>query len=464
MSLPGDLPEGGAGHVAGPRAGQLIAGKYRVDHVLGEGGMATVYAGIHVELREPVALKFLKSGMAQREMIVQRFVREARAAARIKSENVARVVDVGTLDGGEPFMVMELLAGHDLRRVVASRGPLPVEDAVGYILQACDAIAEAHLYGIIHRDIKPANLFLTHRADGSPLVKVLDFGISKMTEEVDENLTATTDVLGSPLYMSPEQIRSPRDVDHRTDIWALGAVLYKMLTGRAAFHADTASASLAKIISDAPPSIRAIRPDVPPELEAVILRCLEKDVTRRIQRVDEMARALLPFVPGYAAEGGTGSVSRQRRRSWADRTGTDHSVAGAAFTERPQAPAPRAASRGLVVAGAVVFAAVGVGLGVLFLRGPAAPAAAAATAAATASLTPPAASSAPAVAAAPSSAPSAVAAVAETPTASASAAPSQASTALSRAGARSPAPGPQGPPRAVPPKGASKTNAFDDRL
>jgi tRNA A-37 threonylcarbamoyl transferase component Bud32 len=456
MSQPGVPPFDGAAAVAGTRAGELVAGKYRVEHVLGEGGMATVYAGTHVQLREPVALKFLKPEMAKREMLVQRFVREARAAARIKSENVARVVDVGTLPTGEPFMVMELLSGQDLRRVVASRGPLPIEDAVGYILQACDAIAEAHLYGIVHRDLKPANLFLAHRADGSPLVKVLDFGISKMLEEVDENLTATTDVLGSPLYMSPEQIRSPRDVDHRTDIWALGAVLYKMLTGRAAFHADTASASLAKIISDPPPPIRATRPDVPPELEAVILRCLEKDLRARIQQVADLARALLPFVPGYAGEGGTGSVSRARR--WAERSGVDHSVAGAAFTDRPLAPAPRGASRGLVLAGALGAAALGVGLCVILLRGPAAPAAAA-----TSSASPPPAPSssqapAPPVTAPPGSAPSAAA---DVPTASASASASQAPAVGPRAGVR---PLSSAPLRGVPPKGASKTNAFDDRL
>jgi len=248
----------------GPQPGDLLAGKYLIERRLGQGGMGTVFAATHVQLREAVALKCLRPHVAHNPAMVARFVREARAAVRIKSEHVARVLDVGSLPTGEPFMVMELLSGQDLHRVSAERGPLPAAEAALYVAHACDAVAEAHLYGIVHRDLKPANLFLTRRADGSPLVKVLDFGISKVADEDDVNLTATTDVLGSPLYMSPEQIRSPKDVDARSDVWALGAILYKLLTGRAAFAAQSSSASLAKIVADPPPSLRAELPAAPP--------------------------------------------------------------------------------------------------------------------------------------------------------------------------------------------------------
>jgi len=434
---------------AGMRTGELIAGKYRVERLLGEGGMATVYAGVHVQLREPVALKLLKPEMLRKEGIVQRFVREARAAVRIKSENVARVLDVGTLPSGEPFMVMELLAGQDLRRV-ASHGPLPIQEAVGYILQACDALAEAHLYGIVHRDLKPANLFLTRRADGSPLVKVLDFGISKMADEADENLTATTDVLGSPVYMSPEQIRTPKDVDHRADIWALGAVLYKLLTGKAAFGADTASASLAKIVADPPPPIRSFRSDIPPELEAVILRCLEKDVRARIQQVDELARALLPFVPSHPGEPSTGSGAR-RRRSWADPTGADHPAAEATLTGIPLSKPAGGQARNLIIAGALVFVLAGVGVYVALLRG--APAAVAAT---------PAPSASPAPAAPP---PIPVPTVpSSTPTTAPSASATAAASAAPASSAAPPSVSAHAPKRAAPTKRAPRTDAFDDRL
>ncbi len=292
MNQPGDQP---SSDTAGFTPGAVIAGKYVVERLLGKGGMGVVVAARHLQLREEVALKFLHVEMARKPALVIRFDREARAAARIKSEHVARVLDVGTMEDGVPFIVMEMLSGSDLHRLSAARGPLPWNEAALYVAQACDAVAEAHRYGIVHRDLKPANLFLTHRADGSPLVKVLDFGISKMAEEGAEELTATTDVLGSPLYMSPEQIESPKDVDARADVWALGAILYKLLSGRAAFAAATAGSSLAKIVKDAPPPLHPQRPDVPPELEALVMRCLEKDLNNRVQTVVELARALQPF-------------------------------------------------------------------------------------------------------------------------------------------------------------------------
>jgi serine/threonine protein kinase len=290
-----------------PRPGDVLAEKYRVERSLGEGGMGVVVAATHLQLRELVAIKFLHPELAERSDLVARFVREAQAVVRIKSEHVARVMDVGKLPSGAPFLVMELLDGLDLGQLVRKNGPLPVPEAIDYLLQACAAIAEAHRLGIVHRDLKPANLFLTRKADGSPLVKVLDFGISKIqkTEEgqAAQELTLTTgdDVLGSPLYMSPEQIRTPRDVDGRADVWSLGAILHRLLTGRPPFEAETAAAVLAMIVADAPTPLRARRPDAPVELEAVVLRCLERDLSKRFPSVDELARALLPFAtPGMS--------------------------------------------------------------------------------------------------------------------------------------------------------------------
>ena len=329
--------------VPGPQSGDLVAGKYQLGRRLGQGGMGAVFAATHVQLREPVALKFLRAHIAQNPAMVARFVREARAAVRIKSEHVARVLDVGSLESGEPFIVMELLAGLDLHKLSAQRGPLPIPEAALYLAQACDAVAEAHLYGIVHRDLKPANLFLTRRADGSPLVKVLDFGISKVAGEEDENLTATTDVLGSPLYMSPEQIRSPKTVDARTDVWALGAILYKLLTGKAAFAAETSSASLAKIVADPPPALRAARPDAPPELEGLLLACLEKDLTRRVQSATELCRALAVFLPDGMRV----------------RIGDDSTAPGASYPSLSVARPRAGGRRGLaVIAGGVVLTSI----------------------------------------------------------------------------------------------------------
>jgi len=281
--------------------GAVVAGKYRIERKLGEGGMGLVVAASHLSLGGEVALKFLSSHDELRQDAVTRFTREAQSVARIKSEHVARVLDMGTLDSGDPFIVMELLEGMDLHKFVRKNGPLSIGDAVEYVLQAAEGVAEAHAVGIVHRDLKPANLFLTFKPDGSPFVRVLDFGIAKnlqATKEAgDVSLTVGTDVLGSPLYMSPEQIRNPKDVDPRADVWSLGAILYKLLTGRAAFEADNPSASLAMIVMEEPTPLRQFRPDLSPQLETVIHRCLEKKIDRRFQSVDELACALLPFVP-----------------------------------------------------------------------------------------------------------------------------------------------------------------------
>jgi serine/threonine protein kinase len=295
---------------AGVRPGDVLAGKYRVEQVLGVGGMGIVVAAHHLQLDEKVALKFLLPEALKSPVAVARFVREARAAVKIKSEHVARVIDVGTLEGGSPYIVMEYLEGGDLEGWLKQRGALPVEQAVEFVLQACVAIAEAHGLGIVHRDLKPANLFCVRRADGQLSIKVLDFGISKVTDLTGSNplmaMTKTSAVMGTPLYMSPEQLRSAKNVDARADIWALGVILYELLTGQSAFLADTLMELTLKIAEEQPPPLRSLRPDAPAGLEAIILHCVEKHPDRRYRNVAELAVALHPFAPNRA----TASVER----------------------------------------------------------------------------------------------------------------------------------------------------------
>lgn len=284
---------------AGVQQGDILAGKYRVERVLGVGGMGVVVSAHHMHLDVKVAIKFLLPEMLSHVEAVGRFAREAQAAVRIKSEHVARVIDVGTLENGAPYMVMEFLEGGDLAAWLEQRGPLPIEQAVDFLLQATIAVAEAHGLGIVHRDLKPANLFCIRGADGRFAIKVLDFGISKMAQSAG-SLTRTSAMMGSPYYMSPEQMRSSKDVDARTDIWAMGVVLFELLTRSVPFQGETQSEVCVKIITDAPPPIRELRPDVPSGLQDVILKCLEKDRNRRYPNVAEMALGLLPFAPKHA--------------------------------------------------------------------------------------------------------------------------------------------------------------------
>jgi serine/threonine protein kinase len=295
----------------GVKEGDVIAGKYRVDKVLGAGGMGVVVAGRHVQLDTRVAIKLLLPELLSNQEAVGRFAREARAAVRITSEHVARVLDVGTLESGAPYMVMEYLDGGDLAGWLRSRGPLPVEQAVDFVLQACVAVADAHALGIVHRDLKPANLFCVRRSDGQLTIKVIDFGISKVTDFVTlsgsgsgsgtaMSVTRTVAVMGSPLYMSPEQMQSPRDVDALTDIWALGVVLFELLTGKVPFSGETFGEIAVKVATQAAPPMRALRADMPPGLEGVIRRCLQADRTRRHRNVAELALALMPFAPDRA--------------------------------------------------------------------------------------------------------------------------------------------------------------------
>ena len=288
-----------------------MRGKYRVERVLGSGGMGVVVLATHVRMAKLVAIKLLQPETRDRPDVVVRFAREARAASQLRGEHAVRILDVDDGDEGDPFLVMEYLEGSDLHDVLQKEGPLPIETAVAYALQVCEGIAEAHALGIVHRDLKPANLFLTTRADGSPLVKVLDFGISKATtpEADGEHLvTKPHTAIGSPSYMSPEALKDSTDVDARTDIWSLGVVIHQLLTSTLPFQATSTAALAARIAADAPQALRAVRPDVPAELEEIVLRCLAKSPEGRFADMTELAHALAPLAPG--GEAGASRIAR----------------------------------------------------------------------------------------------------------------------------------------------------------
>ncbi|HVR61906.1 MAG TPA: serine/threonine-protein kinase [Polyangia bacterium] len=283
--------------------GEIVGGKYRVGRALGQGGMGVVVAATHVQLEQRVALKFLRAEALRNPEVVARFKREAQAAAKIQSVHVARVLDVGELRSGAPYMVMEYLEGEDLEQVLARRGPLEIAEAVELLLQGCEAVAEAHRLGIVHRDLKPANLFLARYPDGRQMIKVLDFGISKLQGPMGSpGLTQAASMFGSPPYMSPEQVRSTRSVDVRSDIWSLGAVLYELLTRQTPFPAETAPVLLAAILHTEPAPPGRLRAGIPPLLEAAVMRCLQKDPALRFQDVGSLAAAVAPFGPPSSAD------------------------------------------------------------------------------------------------------------------------------------------------------------------
>lgn len=291
-------PHEGGVNPLGFGEGTLVGGRYRTGLMLGRGAMGVVFEATHQELGDRVAIKFLLPDHLANTEIVGRFNREAKAAVKLKGEHVARVLDVGKHDGGVPYIVMERLDGEDLGRRVDREGPLPVEVACAYAIEACAGLAEAHARGIVHRDVKPENLFLARLADGRQRVKILDFGVSKVAltgSALDEaDLAATNTMLGSPLYMSPEQIRSKR-VDHRSDIWSLGVSLYELLTGLTPFHSLSVAELIVRVLEEPPAPIRQFRDDVPEELDLVVQRCLARDPDERWENVATLAGALLPF-------------------------------------------------------------------------------------------------------------------------------------------------------------------------
>jgi serine/threonine protein kinase len=303
---PGDQATSGVSPVRPPitpadlRIGSVVNGKYRIDSILGRGAMGIVAECQHVELCERVALKFLLTTRnVTHDDLGVRFLREAQVSAKLRNEHIARVVDVGVWLESVPFMVMEYLDGHDLRAMIRRHGRLPPAVAIDFAIQICEGVAEAHAHGIVHRDLKPSNVFVTSRADGSDLVKILDFGISKWSlpdSDLGEG-TETGIILGSPKYMSPEQIFASSKVDARADIWSLGAIAYEMLSGRPPFDMPTFAQTCAELSTDRlPPSISALLPEVPPALETAIFRCFERSVEKRTQNVAELAGALLEAV------------------------------------------------------------------------------------------------------------------------------------------------------------------------
>jgi serine/threonine protein kinase len=275
--------------------GTILFGKYCVERVLGRGGMGVVVAARHVKLGELFAIKMLRPDLRNKAEANERFLREARASARLKGEHVVRVHDVDSFEDGTSYMIMEYLTGSDLRKVLDERGPLPLEEAVLYMMQACEAVAEAHENGIIHRDLKPANMFLTTRPNGTACIKVLDFGISKEMNPIGQELTQTGAFIGSPKYTSPERLANNKVAHAQSDIWALGIIFYELIGGRAPFAAKLIAELVAKIVSAAPVPLHHVRPGIPAEINDIVFRCLEKQPGRRYASAREIIEALEPF-------------------------------------------------------------------------------------------------------------------------------------------------------------------------
>lgn len=334
------------------KPGDMIAGKYRVDRILGQGGMGVVVAATHIELREVRALKFLLASTLADKDGVERFRREARAVLKLKSEHVARLLDVGKHDNGAPYMVMEYLRGTDLGEALKQHGAVSMEHAILYVVQAMDAVAEAHAKGIIHRDLKPANLFLTTLASGMQSVKVLDFGISKLAKESKEELdmTKTHTVLGSPQYMSPEQMRASRDVDTRTDIWSLGVILYQLTTGKLPFRGRSSTEIIANMFTTRPEPPSHFVPTLPAVFDDIVMKCLRLDPSDRFGSVAELAKALAPLAPASASftlERISRYATAEEQRQTGAFTVPDPSLSGIGeefFTPAPPLPTPAVAT------------------------------------------------------------------------------------------------------------------------
>ncbi len=329
--------------------GALVAGKYRLQGILGEGGMGLVVSAHHEALDRMVALKVLRKESAKDPVMAERFLREARAAANLRSEHVAHVLDVGTLPTGAPFMVLEYLEGADLAQVLTRQGRLSVAVACNYVVQACEAVAEAHANGIVHRDLKPENLYLTTSLGGADHVKVLDFGVSKTLAADRAALTSTGVAVGSPVYMAPEQVRGSREIGPRADVWGLGVVLYELLTEALPFEAESLPDLCMKIANEPPISLPSRRADVPEALAAVVARCLEKDPVKRYFDAADLAEALAPFAPSLVRS----AVSQPRIVSV---DSTSMTLAAPLPVPLPRRPRARAWAFGVAIAAAAAGA------------------------------------------------------------------------------------------------------------
>lgn len=378
-------PAGAEVHGLAP--GQVLLDKYEVETLLGAGGMGIVARARHRVLDRPVVIKLLKTPHASEEA-VRRFLREARAAAAIESAHVVRVIDAGLLDRKRPYLVLEHLEGRDLAAELSERGRLPAAEAVELALQCAEALALAHARGIVHRDIKPANLFISRDADGGPQLKVLDFGIAKALSDSDiatedGSLTESSAVIGSPRYMSPEQLQDSSEVDGRTDIWALGAVLYELVSGKPAFDGPNLAVLATKILTQPCTPVRELAPDAPEEVAVVIERCLQKDRAERYASVVELGHALV-------------AASGREHKAWAARFQSPPGTGEKA--DAPKSGGFRIPNWAWVVVGVVVV----LGLALVFRSRPDGPTGAPSAPEPIASL--PAASTAPPLAAPPGSA------------------------------------------------------------
>jgi serine/threonine-protein kinase len=368
--------------------GEVLDGDYRIERLLGEGGMGIVVAARHVRTGEEVAIKLIRRERVSDPMFLKRFLREASIALQLRGARVAQVLRIGLLPSGLPYLVMEYLQGETLEAALRERGPLPIDVAVDCVLEACDAIAEAHAAGIAHRDLKPANLFLTRTPDGGTRVKVIDFGISKWIGGRDSSSrgphVSTTDVpIGSPSYMSPEQLLEVALADPRSDVWALGVILFELITGRLPFAAESIAAVQVAVLHDEPPSLRSLVPSAPPTLDAVYQRCLVKDRAARMASVHDLVVALAPFASAQGRALAGEIAARMPRPATTVVPGDGAVPQIAATTAGPR----RAWRRRALIASAVLAGGVGVGLPVL--RGLTARPPAAATAAATTPAPPP---------------------------------------------------------------------------
>jgi serine/threonine protein kinase len=271
--------------------GTVLSGKHRVERVIGQGATGIVLEATDLALHRRVAVKLMSPARARSEEAQKRFIREARAVASLSSEHITRLIDIGELHDGTPYLVMEYLVGATLEHVLLAEGPPPIDVAVDWVLQALDGIAEAHRQGFVHRDLKPENLFLCERPGRPPIVKVLDFGAVKDLVTKGTRLTRTGSTMGSPAYMPPEQVRAD-EIDQRVDVWAMGVTLYELLTGVLPFGSDSVPQTLAAILRDEPLPLRSHRPDASAELEAVIACALSKDPARRYASAAELLGAL----------------------------------------------------------------------------------------------------------------------------------------------------------------------------
>jgi serine/threonine-protein kinase len=286
---------GASGATGSLPAGTLVLGRYRIDGLLGRGGMGVVYAAHHTFMDQRVALKLLLPEALTGTESITRFINEARHAAKIPGDNVCRILDVGLLESGLPYIAMEYLDGKSLEAIATERGTVDASDAARWTLEALVAVAHAHARGIIHRDLKPSNLFLAALEDGSRVVKVLDFGISKSTDSAQPNLTSTRGMVGSPAYIAPEQLRNAKQTDRRADIWSLGVVLYELVAGAAPFDGESIGELFSAILEREPVALATRAPALPAAFCEVVHRCLAKNRDVRFQDVAELAAALAPF-------------------------------------------------------------------------------------------------------------------------------------------------------------------------